>query len=72
MLHWTLRTRLSIHVVVLAIIVVIGWRRRLLLLEELLAIEGASRVQLQPRPYAVQVEAVVLVAGQLYDQRILV
>ena len=67
-----LPTRLCIHVVVLPIVVVFGRRGRLLLLKKLLAVERAGRVQLEPRSYTIQVEAVVLMAGQLYDQRILV
>lgn len=55
----------SVHVIVL-LFVVGGWRRGLLLLEELLPVEGTCRVELQPGANAVQVEAVVLVAWELH------
>jgi hypothetical protein len=53
---------LSVHIVILAIVVVRYWWRWLLLLQQLFAIKRAGGVELQPRPYAVQVEVVILMA----------
>ena len=48
----------GIHIVPLAIIIIL-LRHRWLLLGQNLAIERASRVKLQPRPYAIKIEAVI-------------
>jgi len=63
---------LSVHVVVLAIVIVLYWWRWLLLLQQLLAIKRTGGIELQPRPYAVQVKVVILMAGELDYKRILV
>lgn len=63
---------LSVHIVILAIFIVLYWWRWLLLLQQLLAIKRAGGVKLQPRPYAVQVKVVILMAGELNYERILV
>jgi hypothetical protein len=66
------QTCLSIHIVVLSIVVIYRRRCWLLLFEQLFPVKRAGRVELEPGPYAVQIKVVVLVAGQLHDERILV
>ena len=67
-----LRTWLCVHVVVLAVVIVFGRWGWLLLFQQLLAIERTGRVELKPRPYAIQIEKVVFVAGELNYQRVFV
>ena len=62
-MHRGTRMWLSVHVVVLAVIVVVHRRWRLLLFYELFAIERACGIELEPGPYAVEIKIVVFVAG---------
>lgn len=62
-----------VHVVVLSFIFVLCLRRRrLFLLQQHLPIERTRRIQLQPRPYALQVESVGLVTWKFHNQRVLI
>ena len=67
-----LHMRLCVHIVIFAVVIIFRRRMRLLLLQKLFAIERTGRIKFEPRPYAVQIEEMVLVAGQLDDKRILV
>lgn len=57
------------HLIVVFFLLIHG-RRRGLLLKKLFAVERAGRVEFQPRGNALQVEAVIRVAGKLDDKRV--
>lgn len=58
---------LRIHIIILSL-VVLDRRRRLLLLQQHLAIQRTGRIELQPRLDALQIEEMVLVAGKADDE----
>jgi hypothetical protein len=58
----TASNALGVHIVIFSVVIVLGWWRWLLLLQQLFAIEWARGVEFEPRTDAVQVEPMVLVA----------
>jgi hypothetical protein len=64
-----MRPRSCIHVIVLSILLIRRGRRSPLL-DQLFAVEGAGRVELEPGGDAFEVEEMVLVAGELNNKRV--
>jgi hypothetical protein len=61
----------GIHVVII-LLVISGRRRGLLFLQQFFAIKRARRVQLEPRAYAVEIKAVIVVTWKLNHKWIFV